>query len=124
MAIAVQFAVSLAAFLVEGDELGTAEVIFVLQSDFGTVNLGRADLEFGAIGDGENFVDGDGGTLFGVKEFDIETVAGLDAVLLAAGFDDCVCLHEAVPRRWILGEGWESGCAGGRSRRRVSTREN
>lgn len=97
--------IALATFLDERNDFRTAEVFDDLQGDFCAFDVRGSDLQFGTIGEGENFIDDDGFILGNVKEFEIETVTGLDTVLFSAGFNNCVCLHG---RLFLVGldSGW------------------
>src|SRR5690554_6213582 len=104
------FAVGLAAALLEDDDLRATMVIDDRGFHRGAFDEGQADRDIIAVADCQHVVEGDDAARLGVVEFlDVKFVASLDAVLLAAGLENC--MHDGSPeknlshslRRIILG---------------------
>jgi hypothetical protein len=58
--------------------------------DLGARDERRADAHRVALADGQHLVEGHRGADIGCERFDAHLLSGLDAILLAAGLDDCV----------------------------------
>src|ERR1017187_5614060 len=87
--------VAFAAAELEGDDF---LALLVLVNDLGgharAFDVGLADLDFLAVGNQQNVFQRDLLALFAVEEFDLQNVAGLDAILL--GTCSYYCVHECV----------------------------
>ena len=85
--------------VLEDDDLLAALLAQHLGGDRGAVDERLADGGGVAVGDEQDSVEGDGVAGADVQPIDLDLRAELDAVLLAAGFDDCV---HGLPVRWSL----------------------
>src|SRR5690606_16099434 len=90
LAMALLLAVVLLGLVFEDDDFPALAVLLHPGRHAGALHDGRAGLEAVIPGDGEHAVEGDRLAFFGRQLLDVEHVAFLHAVLLAAGFDDCV----------------------------------
>src|SRR5258706_7451596 len=91
--VALRLLMVLAAAQLEDLHLVAAAVREHGRLDLGAGNERRADLDAVALADEQYLVEGNGGADLGRDRFDTELLAGGDAILLAAGLDDCVhCL--------------------------------
>src|SRR5271163_1817440 len=83
--------VTLAAAELESNDL---LALLVLVDDLGgharALDIGLADLDFLAVGHQQNVFQRDFLALLAVEEFDLQNVAGLDAILLGTCSNDCV----------------------------------
>lgn len=79
-----------AALEFEGDAFRSAELVEDLGGHGCTINQGFADGGVGTIIDEKDLDEANFVIHLDVEFFDIELVALLHAVLLTAGFDDCV----------------------------------
>ena len=85
-------AITLAALCLEVDRL-RAELLRRdnRERDLGALNVGGADLQRGAVGDGAHRIEGDLVAFVDRELFNLDRIADLDKRLLAAGFEYCVC---------------------------------
>jgi hypothetical protein len=84
------FVMTLAALELKGDALRSAELVEDLGGHGRTINQGFAYGGAGTIIDEKDLDEANFVIHLDVEFFDIEHIALLHAVLLAAGFDDCV----------------------------------
>ncbi len=75
----------------EGSDLLTLELADDFGFDGSTREGWSTDFQFSAFASRQNLVERCGFTLSYFELLDVELVAHGDFVLLAAGFDDCVC---------------------------------
>src|ERR1017187_4514158 len=91
--------VAFAAAELEGDDF---LALLVLVNDLGghacAFDVGLADLDFLAVGHQQHVFQRDLLALLAVKEFDLQNVAGLDAILL--GTCSYYCVHELSFSSW------------------------
>src|ERR1039457_4766039 len=112
--------VTFAAAELEGNDF---LALLVLVNDLGgharAFDVGLADLDFLAVGNQQNVFQRDLLALFAVEEFDLQNVAGLDAILL--GTCSYYCVHECV--LFLLGRDKKHN-GSQRLRQRLSCRPN
>jgi len=78
--------VALAAFHLERDELGAADVLNYVRHYVGRGNRGVAHGDLAVTIEEQDAVKGDCGTGIHSQTFDFKRVAGRDTILFAAGF--------------------------------------
>ena len=84
------------------DDLAILVVGLDLRDDPGAFHCGGAKAHLAVPGNGENLIEGGGAALRGLQQLDIEHVAGRDAVLLAAGFNNSVIHFGNLPNGLLL----------------------
>ena len=84
------------------DDLAILVVGLDLGDDAGALHGGDAEAHLAVPGDGEDLVQHRGAALLGFQQLDVEHIAGGDAVLLAAGFNDCVIHFGNLPNGLLL----------------------
>ena len=83
--------------VLEDDNLLALAILQDLSLHRSAGDNGSAKLGVLAIQDCQHLIEGHGGFGFGVQLLDVEDVALLDAVLLAAGHDNCLHVHLHLP---------------------------
>ena len=76
--------------VLEDDDLVAALLAQHLRRDAGAIDERASDRRGVAVGDEQDAIERDGVAGLDVQPIDLDLSAELDAVLLAAGFDDCV----------------------------------
>ena len=77
-------------FAGEDGDLLTLAVLQHMSGDGSTLNIGGANLQLRIVVQSDHLVEGDGVFLSSIQLFNEQSVAILNLVLLAAGFNDCV----------------------------------
>src|SRR3569832_3003564 len=102
LATALALAIALAAAHLENLDLVAACLVQHGGRDCCATQHGGTHLDVGTVAHHQHLVKGDLAADLGLELFDFKFVAGAHAVLLAAGFDDCV--HGGSPTNTIPGK--------------------
>ena len=74
----------------EDGDLLTLAVLQHIGGDGSTLHIGSADLQVRIVVQSDHLIEGDRGFLSNIQLLNVQNVAVLNLVLLAAGFDNCV----------------------------------
>ena len=85
------FVVTFATFELESDHFLVAKLFNNLGGHRSTINEGSAYLEVRTIAGGQHLFKLYRVADFGIELFNVDLVAGLDTILFATGFKNCVC---------------------------------